>query len=252
MNEKSLLGLGIGRMPRVVGTVSSYTTLKGVWVPEQSPCDMVEVRLDDVGTANADWLNRCTDIESLGIPVILTLRSQTEGGKWNGSEQERENVLAGALDVLATIDVEWSSEIKKELCQQSEALSKPIIVSHHNFSVTPELSFLQDVVDGIVAMGNTIPKISTLVHGPKDVEILQELLGIYSNRLPICIIGMGAKGTKTRLRFPLSGSALTYGYLDRSSAPGQLSAQVLFENLRIFDSEYNAEVIDRKEILEFA
>jgi 3-dehydroquinate dehydratase-1 len=63
-----------------------------------------------------------------------------------------------------------------------------------------------------------------------DIATLEKLLG-SSLDVPLCVIGMGAFGTKTRITFPAHGSCLTYGYLDAPSAPGQLSAEMLSEQL---------------------
>jgi len=48
---------------------------------------------------------------------------------------------------------------------------------------------------------------------------------------PICVIGMGELGVKTRTEFPRRGSCLTYGYFESSAAPGQLPAATLMELL---------------------
>jgi 3-dehydroquinate dehydratase I len=232
VNVTKLLNLELGKCPRVVGTVCQPATLDAGWTLPTIPCDIVEVRLDLFATRPSDWLQRAAGLQAAGIPVILTVRSKDEGGRWDGSESDRERMLATALDALPTIDVEWTSQIKEVLCRQGAALNKPVIVSHHNFQATPELSYLRDVVDGILALGETIPKISTFVNRQEDIDTLHALLGLYARRLPICVIGMGPLGTPTRLGFPLAGSALTYGYLDRAVAPGQLAAGVLREALR--------------------
>ncbi len=231
MHGKTLLDLELGGIPRVVGTVSSYETLPAGPSRPTWPCDLVEVRLDLFEARPDDWLTRCAAIQAPGRPVFLTVRSALEGGRWNGRENERERLFASALNVLATIDVEWSSPIKETLCAQAATLRKPVIVSHHNFAETPPLARLIEVVDAIVALGDTIPKVATFVNRPEDIAALQELLARYAPRLPICVIGMGPLGKDTRLTFPLAGSALTYGYLDRATAPGQMSAAELSAKL---------------------
>jgi 3-dehydroquinate dehydratase-1 len=75
-----------------------------------------------------------------------------------------------------------------------------------------------------------IPKISTLIQGPQDIDTLKELLSKHKGR-PICVIGMGADASETRVEFPALGSCLTYGYIDSSGAPGQLPAAILRERL---------------------
>ena len=48
----------------------------------------------------------------------------------------------------------------------------------------------------------------------------------------LCVIGMGPDWAHTRVLFPQLGSCLTYGYLDKPTAPGQFSAAELTEKLQ--------------------
>jgi hypothetical protein len=78
------------------------------------------------------------------------------------------------------------------------------------------------------------------------VETLQGLLAEPLEK-PLCIIGMGPLGTETRVAFSLVGSCLTYGYLDKPSAPGQMSAARLVERLRNLNPDYNQDYLARKQ-----
>jgi len=48
----------------------------------------------------------------------------------------------------------------------------------------------------------------------------------------LCVIGMGRAWSETRIEFATLGSCLTYGYLDKPAAPGQISAAELVRRLR--------------------
>jgi 3-dehydroquinate dehydratase len=50
---------------------------------------------------------------------------------------------------------------------------------------------------------------------------------------------MGALGKQTRTAFPKLGSCLTYGYLDKPAAPGQLAAAALVRRLKKLLPGYN-------------
>jgi 3-dehydroquinate dehydratase len=67
-------------------------------------------------------------------------------------------------------------------------------------------------------------------HG-SDVDVLRALLRRRWEK-PICVIGMGRAWSKTRIEFAMLGSCLTYGYLDKPTAPGQMSAAELVRRLR--------------------
>jgi 3-dehydroquinate dehydratase-1 len=194
-----------------------------------SACDIIEVRLDHL-LPDPNWLDRCRSIEQQIRPVILTLRLQSEGGKWLGSDKERLPIFKAALEKLSAVDVEFTSSIRDEVCALAKAARKTCIVSHHDFEKTPAASELRAVISEAQKHASVV-KITTMVKGSADLDTLRSLL---SNEwtVPLCIMGMGPLGTDTRITFPTLGSYLTYGYLDKPAAPGQLPASALVEQLR--------------------
>ena len=64
---------------------------------------MVELRLD--GVANLDVARA---LHGRRVPAVVTCRAMWEGGRFDGTEDERRAILAGALDLGAEfVDVEW-------------------------------------------------------------------------------------------------------------------------------------------------
>lgn len=251
MNEYRIGQLVLGKIPRIVGTISSPAALPSACQIADYQCDIAEVRLDEIGANTNGWLKDCQDIEATGLPVILTLRLASEGGKWTELDSKRKAILSTAMEKLACIDIEMTSKIRPELCKQAADNGKQIIVSSHNFSKTPKLIALKRILNNILAIPCAIPKISTMINNEADVDTLMTLLDAAGDR-PVCVIGMGSKGVKTRVLFPSIGSCLTYGYIDSPSAPGQLPTSMLIQQMRLLIPEYNQDVIIRKEILEFA
>jgi 3-dehydroquinate dehydratase-1 len=204
--------------------------LKGFAGQRNEACDIAEIRLDQVGQAE-DWVAPGREIEASGTPVILTTRVRSEGGHWPDNDKSRLYVIREGLQHLAAVDVEFKSELMPQVCTEAKALKKAVIVSFHDFDATPSFDELKTIATDAAKHG-TIVKISTMVKSSEDIATLQKLLGCELD-VPLCVIGMGAFGTKTRLTFPTMGSCLTYGYLDAPSAPGQLSAEMLSEQLRL-------------------
>jgi len=94
--------------------------------------DIVELRIDYIPELqNAE---ACIE-ESLKRkikPVIITNRPVREGGKFNGSEQDRLRLLQKAIDLgVDYVDVEYDS-----IKQITRRNSSKIIISHHNFKET--------------------------------------------------------------------------------------------------------------------
>ena len=242
--------LVIGDIPRVVGTLSTLQSVRDFPVLiNEKPCDVAEIRLDEIGT-DGDWLSACRAIDAGGTPILFTLRSCTEGGKWAGDEDRTATIVETALPCVSAVDIEFKSTAFTKLCHLAKNHSKPVVASYHNFIKTPRYEDLANIVTEASAVASVV-KISTMINDPKDVETLQRLLpGNWD--LPLCVIGMGPKGTHTRTSFPSLGSCLTYGYLDVPSAPGQLSAYALVTHLRSVHSRYNEDFINRHKLLEFA
>jgi 3-dehydroquinate dehydratase-1 len=221
--------LNLGRTARVIGTIITEDYLRQ-WEdhPAALPCDFVELRVDGFSEFEG-WLDIGRQIEALGHPVIATIRSSAEGGKWSGAEDRRERLLKQALKELSGIDVELNSEIARPLAASAAAAGKLCVLSHHDFQKTPPLEELLAMVRRMHESGS-IAKIAATANSSGDVDTLRALLRRDWNA-PICVIGMGARGRETRLDFPREGSCLAYGYLDTPGAPGQYSARELREIL---------------------
>jgi 3-dehydroquinate dehydratase type I len=218
MNKLSLAG-----GPYVVGTLSSLNgdfPLAG---------DIVEVRLDKTGRPPG-WLERCQAIEARGKPVLLTVRLRREGGDWPEDDGDRLKIYEAGLAALAAVDVELSSVICSAVAKQAEKLGKACLVSHHDFEKTPPLAELESVIERAQQHG-AAAKVAAMIRSEDDVEILRALLARKWER-PLCVIGMGEAWKQTRISFPKLGSCLTYGYLDKPTAPGQVSAVELARQMR--------------------
>jgi len=231
----------IGLTPRAVGVLSSLP--EKPLAAQDIPCDLIEMRLDQLD-ARDGWLAGCRSIEEAGVPVLLTIRSQAEGGKWSGTESERLKLYEEGLTQLAMVDVEFESEIAREVAAASKRLSKACILSYHNFERTPEPVALKEIITEAQDLASIV-KVSAMVRTAADIETLQSLLK-EKWKAPLCVIAMGPLGTPTRVSFAAMGSCLTYGYLDRPSAPGQLSAAELVRQLQGAVPTYADEINSRK------
>lgn len=214
----------ISKQPKVVAVLTSLDSLERFAKVNIRPCHLAEIRLDHIGP-ESKWLPLCRTIQQSGTPVILTLRAAYEGGKWSGSEDERLRILESALPEVAAVDV----ELKSGLAQKLRGRGTHVIASYHNFSATPKFDELQRITEQAFQAGD-IAKVSTMVNSADDVRTLEQLLA-EKHPGPICVIGMGQLGVKTRTDFPRRGSCLTYGYFEDSAAPGQLPAATLMELL---------------------
>jgi 3-dehydroquinate dehydratase-1 len=220
--------LEVGPVPLVVGALSS---LAGPFPPpgREVSCDVVEVRLDKAGCPPL-WMDRCLEIQERGWPVLLTPRLKSEGGAWDEPDAQRLDIFRQAILELAGVDIEWRSKIVHPVAMFAKLKRKVCVISYHNFDKTPPAAELASIIREAADMASIV-KISTRLLSAEDEETLLSMLDRKWKR-PLCIIGMGAAWSHTRVSFPLFGSCLTYGYLDKPTAPGQTTVAELTRRLR--------------------
>lgn len=180
--------------------------------------DILELRVHLFDFFSLEQL--CSLREKLGIPIILTFRSNVP--------------LELILDLKPEyVDIEWGSPpaLFKEM-----ALKLPkttIICSLHNFEQTPQ--DLDSIADEMVACPAGIYKIATM--GRSALDVMRMLLFVKKRSkegrkwIGIC---MGEMGQFGRILGPIAGNAITYGApaLEWSAAPGQLDLHALVEIYR--------------------
>ena len=221
--------LTLGLAPKVVGTVSQAGTLEKLAAGMECQCDIVELRLDLLGTGTDRWLEHAKAIEARGLPVIATIRLASEGGKWTQPDAERLPVFEAALSNLTAADIEFRSPLIEKISAFAASHQKALIISYHDFERTPPVAELRQVIRKAANYG-TVVKIATLTQTEADLATLRELFTEQCSA-SVCLLGMGALGPVSRTTLPQLGSCLTYGYLDAPIAPGQVAAAELLRQL---------------------
>ena len=191
--------------------------------------DIVELRIDYI----PELQNALTCIEKIlqskTKPVIITNRPEREGGKFNGSEQDRLHLLQKAIDLGADyVDIEYDS-----IEQITRRNSSKIIISHHNFKETPHN--LSKIYNDICQHNPDIVKIVTYANDITDNIRIFELL--KSARVPTISFCMGELGNISRILTSKFGGFLTFASLEKGkeSAPGQLTVNELSKTYHFKD-----------------
>lgn len=226
-------GLTLGRIPRVVGVATQLQTAADLLQQEVLPCDLLELRLDHILLApEPTWGRVAVAAETRGVPIIATLRLAAEGGAWTAPDEDRWPLLCAACAGCSCVDVELQSPLWQRVVAEARRQDAVVLVSHHNFQHTPSRDELDRIIEQVDVDGPVIIKMATRVNTADDVDRLRDFLDGYRGQHPLCLIGMGVDGVATRVEFPRRGSCLTYGHLDESTAPGQLSCQELARHFR--------------------
>src|SRR5688572_16060273 len=93
---------------------------------DASPADLVELRLDHLDRPDAE-----AALAGRRRPVVATCRAAWEGGRFEGSEEDRLAVLSRALELGADyVDLEWRAVAA--LNRWPVEVRRRIVLSHHD------------------------------------------------------------------------------------------------------------------------
>jgi 3-dehydroquinate dehydratase/shikimate dehydrogenase len=180
---------------------------------------LVELRLDYInGEVNLKRL-----LAERPSPVIITCRRQADGGRWQGTEQQRLLLLRTAIaEGVEYVDLE--EDIAGTIPRFGKTKR---VISYHDFRKTPDN--LQEIHDRLAALDPDIVKISTMCNQPHDnVRVLRLL---RDNAVPTVAMCMGDMGTPSRILAARYNTPFVYAtfHHERLLAPGQLSFQQMNE-----------------------
>lgn len=215
-------------MTRLCETVTGDTMAALLAARDAAAGDMVELRLDgvadlDVGAA----------LHGRRAPVVVTCRASWEGGRFDGSDDERRRILAQALAAGAEhVDVEWRALDPARVGPDGAAAwaalvaTAParVVLSAHDFTAMPR--DLDAQVRSMRATGAGVIKVAYAVTRLSDTLPLRDI----ARGGPSVVIGMGDAGLPSRLLARRYGSLWTYA--GHGVAPGQVPAAQMLDRFR--------------------
>jgi 3-dehydroquinate dehydratase-1 len=190
--------------------------------------DILELRIDLLDT---DARTALSKIKKLDLPVIITNRMKQEGGAWEGSEDERIQTLLSLLHLADAVDIELCAPERDAVVKKARAEGKTVIISTHDFQNTPEPDVMTGIIKESFEAGADIAKLAVMPQTLLDVLHLLEVT-LHSGG-KVCTIAMGNTGRHSRVVAPIYGSVMTYGYVDKPAAPGQLRVDELKSILKL-------------------
>lgn len=160
------------------------------------------------------------------LPLLLTYRSATEGGKGAGHGQGYEDYLASLLQLrlpVAAVDIEMACLASKALVAEAKAGGYDVVGSCHDFTATPSAAQIAEKLAQITAAGADITKVAYMPRTAQDVAALRhaahDFAGAYPHQ-PLIAISMGQLGAPSRTDLV---NCLTFATIadGAASAPGQ-------------------------------
>ena len=192
-------------------------------------CGLVEIRGDHLRGEEISSL-----IRQAGRPVIVTLRSPEHGGAFEGSEDERREILSMALRAGARfIDVEHRSGAA--VLAEGPHASR-VILSHHGAPCRLEalVPLLREMTASRAGRLKIVPCATVL----EQAGAVRDLLRLAAaQRTPLACFASGGKGAVTRLLACSWGSWTTYGAPRHGaeSAEGQFTVEDLLDTYGVLD-----------------
>lgn len=231
--------------------------------------DVVEWRIDPLpassdvgGAARAEAaLDLLPQATAAGLPLLVTLRTEFEGGHVDISESDYAEVIrrliAGLADtevgagsggeagavvesagvrrgaVPVAVDVEIARSEAPSLIAAAREAGIPVVASNHNFESTDSHEDLLAVFRAMGEAGADVAKVAMMPQSPVDVARLLAVTAEAQAELecPVLGISMGQLGRASRIMGADFGSCATFAQIGEASAPGQIDAVHLAEIL---------------------
>lgn len=160
------------------------------------------------------------------LPLLLTYRSATEGGKGAGHGQGYEDYLASLLRLrppVAAVDIEMACPASKALVAEAKAGGYDVVGSCHDFTATPSRAQIAEKLVQITADGADITKVAYMPRSAQDVAALRHAAHDFADAYPhqpLIAISMGQLGAPSRTDL---ANCLTFATIadGAASAPGQ-------------------------------
>ena len=191
--------------------------------------DMIELRLDylrDFDFTNPENLRPL--FEDRSLPIIITCRAVSEGGRQPIDDEVRLRLLAeGARLGADYCDIE---ALFYDRAVKFSPEPSRLILSYHNFEETP--SDLDDIYERVMSRPAAVHKIVTRANSLSDTLAVFRLLDRAEREgRRLIALAMGAQGLITRILSTSRGGFLTYGSTarGRESADGQLTCKELID-----------------------
>jgi 3-dehydroquinate dehydratase-1 len=212
----------------------------------------------DLAEWRIDYLDIATDGKALvalgkriartldGKPMILTFRTQAEGGSKPISDADYaalyRTLLRGGFAQLIDVEMFRDPARVAALVEQAHAAGVKVVMSSHDFHATPARDEIVARLLRQEALGADVLKIAVMPQDAGDVLTLLQATWDVRQRSsrPLLTMSMGGTGVVSRLAGETFGQALTFGMIGTPSAPGQVEVEQLQSVLQVIHASSQA------------
>lgn len=211
-----------------------------------SCADMVEWRMDfyekiDDLNQVSHLLQKIHSIWKEGL-CLATFRTKEEGGQKEISLEAYIRLYttlcqSGCVDLI-DLEYEFCHGDIENLLSIAHDHRVSVICSFHDFTRTPSLQEMQKRLEAMKQTHADLLKMAVMPVTLQDVWHLLEVTSSFHEThpdVPLITMSMGKKGILSRITGSYSGSAVTFGTMGKSSAPGQIEVHTLKKALDTLD-----------------
>ena len=198
--------------------------------------EYVELRIDFLNDYSQleDYIKKCPK------KVVCTNRASFEWWDFNWTAEESFNILQKCITYWADyIDIELKSYTKISNHSGPIIATEKLILSHHNFNKTPDITELKKVLDQMNLHTPAVYKIACMPENYKDVEKIYQLQEYFNKKFhenKSVFISMWELWLQIRVNIPRIWGLFTFGsYETDISAPWQIDYKKLYN--RIFNEK---------------
>lgn len=204
--------------------------------------DIVEIRGDVFDALNredhAKNVRFIIDVfKPLNKEIIYTYRTAKEGGSGSKTTVEYEallNAICTLMDIdYIDIEVNSGDKIIASVTKTAAEHNVKRLLSHHDFKQTPDTDGILSVFKKMDDIGGELYKAAFFPQSSEDVDhvtsAVEQAKVLYGHK--VIGISMGELGKETRTALGEKSSALTYGFIMRDAAPGQIHVSELRQKL---------------------
>src|SRR5207248_5749021 len=169
-------------------------------------------------------------------PWVATIRRHTDGGRWKGTEAERQTILRQAI----VSDFDWvdlETDVADEVKRFRDVKR---IVSYHNFTETPDE--LEGIYERMNDQDADVLKIVTMATHPRDC--MRVLNIIKTARKPTVGHCLGEMGLPSRILSLRYGAPFLYAAFnkERGIAPGLPSLEEVRRYFKVHEINSDTKV----------
>lgn len=166
---------------------------------------------------------------------FFAFRTQDEGGFVSVKDEEYETIVRLAIDsrLIDLVDIECCVSEYRAMNLIAYAKEKNVFCmgSNHSFMKTLTVGEMEYRVRYMQKLGVDMVRIAVTVDRKRELfRLLSASFDLCEDLdFPLAIYAMGEQGSFSRVVCEFFGSCMTFGYLDRQSAPGQIDVRDLAE-----------------------